>query len=149
MCPVYGELTLLEKFYLRFFFWKHIKSLLVLKVLKMYVGKCIIEGDTNAFVIHFFRCISYLSNQPKIILWKFKIEKISLFFKFWLRAKFPLIYIRCILYLIHLTFFLLYFKWCVLITHVLPLIIPPANEVAGVYSDPYVRPFVRSVPTNL
>ena len=22
-------------------------------------------------------------------------------------------------------------------------IIPPANEVAGVYSDPYVRPFVR------
>ena len=23
-------------------------------------------------------------------------------------------------------------------------IIPPANEVAGVYSDPYVRPFVRS-----
>ena len=22
--------------------------------------------------------------------------------------------------------------------------IPPANEVAGVYSDPYVRPFVRS-----
>ena len=24
------------------------------------------------------------------------------------------------------------------------LIIPPANEVAGVYSDPYVRPFVRS-----
>ena len=29
-------------------------------------------------------------------------------------------------------------------------IIPPANEVAGVYSDPYVRPFVRpSVPPNL
>ena len=24
------------------------------------------------------------------------------------------------------------------------IIIPPANEVAGVYSDPYVRPFVRS-----
>ena len=24
------------------------------------------------------------------------------------------------------------------------LFIPPANEVAGVYSDPYVRPFVRS-----
>ena len=23
-------------------------------------------------------------------------------------------------------------------------VIPPANEVAGVYSDPYVRPFVRS-----
>ena len=23
------------------------------------------------------------------------------------------------------------------------LIIPPANEVAGVYSDPHVRPFVR------
>ena len=23
-------------------------------------------------------------------------------------------------------------------------IIPPANKVAGVYSDPYVRPFVRS-----
>ena len=23
------------------------------------------------------------------------------------------------------------------------VIIPPANEVAGVYSDPYVRPFVR------
>ena len=23
------------------------------------------------------------------------------------------------------------------------IIIPPANEVAGVYSDPYVRPFVR------
>ena len=30
------------------------------------------------------------------------------------------------------------------------LIIPPANEVAGVYSDPYVCPFVRpSVPPNL
>ena len=24
------------------------------------------------------------------------------------------------------------------------IIIPPANEVAGAYSDPYVRPFVRS-----
>ena len=24
------------------------------------------------------------------------------------------------------------------------IIIPPANEVAGVYSDPYVRLFVRS-----
>ena len=23
------------------------------------------------------------------------------------------------------------------------IIIPPSNEVAGVYSDPYVRPFVR------
>ena len=23
------------------------------------------------------------------------------------------------------------------------IFIPPANEVAGVYSDPYVRPFVR------
>ena len=34
------------------------------------------------------------------------------------------------------------------------LFIPPANEVAGVYSDPYVRPFVRSfvrpsIPPNL
>ena len=38
------------------------------------------------------------------------------------------------------------------------IIIPPANEVAGVFSDPYVRPFVRpfvrssvrpSVPPNL
>ena len=34
------------------------------------------------------------------------------------------------------------------------LITPPANEVAGVYSDPYVRPSVRSflrpsVPPNL
>ena len=34
------------------------------------------------------------------------------------------------------------------------IIIPPANEVAGVYSDPYVRPFVRpsvrpSVPPSL
>ena len=34
------------------------------------------------------------------------------------------------------------------------VVIPPANEVAGVYSDPYVRPFVRSnvrpsVPPNL
>ena len=26
---------------------------------------------------------------------------------------------------------------------VIKFIIPPANEVAGVYSDPYVRPFVR------
>ena len=61
MCTVYGELTLLD------FFLKHIKSLLVLKVLKMYVGKCILEGDTNAFVIHFSECTCYLSNQPKII----------------------------------------------------------------------------------
>ena len=34
------------------------------------------------------------------------------------------------------------------------MIIPPANEVAGVYSDPYIGPFVRpsvrpSVPPNL
>ena len=28
-------------------------------------------------------------------------------------------------------------------------IIPPANEVAGVYSDPYVRSFVRPSPPNL
>mgnify|MGYP003686000751 CR=1 FL=1 len=27
--------------------------------------------------------------------------------------------------------------------HVTYIFIPPANEVAGVYSDPYVRPFVR------
>ena len=42
--------------------------------------------------------------------------------------------------------------------HMHTFIIPPANEVAGVYSDPYVRPFVRSsvlpsvrpsVPPNL
>ena len=31
-----------------------------------------------------------------------------------------------------------------LICTCIPFIIPPANEVAGVYSDPYVRPFVRS-----
>ena len=40
------------------------------------------------------------------------------------------------------------------ITKIGVVIIPPANEVAGVYSDPYVRPFVRSfvrssVPPNL
>ena len=33
------------------------------------------------------------------------------------------------------------------------IVIPPANEVAGVYSDPYVRPFlrpsVRPSPPNL
>ena len=32
----------------------------------------------------------------------------------------------------------------------LVIIIPPTNEVAGIYSDPYVRPFVRpSIPPNL
>ena len=39
-------------------------------------------------------------------------------------------------------------QWILVITwtvyNVILLIIPPANEVAGVYSDPYVRPFVRS-----
>ena len=38
----------------------------------------------------------------------------------------------------------------VLAVEVSKIFIPPANEVAGVYSDPYVRPFVRpSVPPNL
>ena len=39
-------------------------------------------------------------------------------------------------------------QWVLVITwmvyNVILLIKPPANEVAGVYSDPYVRPFVGS-----
>ena len=41
-----------------------------------------------------------------------------------------------------------YFIFCSQETWLHLLIIAPANEVAGVYSDPYVRPFVRPSQSN-
>ena len=52
--------------------------------------------------------------------------------------KFCQVHKNCIL---HLFFTFTFFALSLFLT---TFIIPPTNEVAGVYSDPYVRPFVRS-----